>query len=78
MWAIVIFNGELGVRIYTSFDDAEQARHWARDNLLGYDERFGKEYCYIISRTYEPLNRHSSPCRICGEEGHTWQRCGND
>ena len=23
--------------------------------------------------------RRSAPvCRICGEEGHTWQRCGND
>ncbi len=27
----------------------------------------------------EEAERRAAPvCRICGEEGHSWQRCGND
>jgi hypothetical protein len=28
--------------------------------------------------TIEEDNRANPICRICGEEGHSWQRCGND
>ena len=26
----------------------------------------------------EANEQRHAPCRICGQEGHRWQRCGND
>lgn len=79
MWTLVINHGDLGLQAITPFDNGDQARDWAIDNLRGYTEGYGSEFHYIVVKTYNPSKKHYPPtCRICGEEGHSWQRCNPD
>jgi hypothetical protein len=40
-----------------------------------YDGQWQSEY---LNSFDDEIYDEPVVCRICGEEGHTWQRCGND